>query len=280
MRTGVARWVAGAVMMAVGTAAQAATITQLMNAPAHIFFSDEDGEAFLDNNSNGVIDPGDVFRGAVSFDQFRRNNEDQVPLLHAVGNSEVGGVFQIKVVSKTPRGPFFPGQYNYTFAPDPAFEALHGPGAMVVLWEDPAPGLSDFVINSAASQAASIATVTDGNVFLVLGFSQEGNGWFGQGSDNPTPLSNPSDRLAISIFALSRVSTEGVAGGYSFATLSNNAGTGEFIGTSNIGGPFAGSPWPLSSESDVEFQLLAVPTPSALFGGAVMMLGLLRRTRR
>ena len=263
-----------------GATAQAATVSQIVNSggfPADVFVSDENGEVVIDRNQNGLIDVGDSIRGVLTFDQIKVNANPLQHLLHSVGNSELGGIFQILVTAKIPTGdPTAP--FRFTFAPDAAFTAERGANAntMILLYDD--AGITHFNIHAAGSTAASEASVTDGNLFLELGIGALGNAFFGFGGDNPALAGNPSTRLGDSIFALSRTSSNGIAGGWMLDTLSNPAGLGEFIGTSQIGGPFGGSPWQLSSESDAEFRV--IPTPTALGGGLLLMAGLLRRKAR
>jgi hypothetical protein len=259
--------------LAFGSQAHAATLTQLFQG-GNVFISDEDGEKIIDRNNNGTLDVGDSIRGVLTFDQAVLGNNQQISLTHATGNSELTGIFQIQVLSKT-ASIAFPGQFNYTFGVDSTFASQYGSGAMVVLYEDPVGGTDAKVNVSGITQAQSEASVTDGNLFLVLGLAKGSNGWIARGGDNPALIQNPSDRLGASTFALDRVSSSGVAGNWALNTLSNPAGSGAFIGTSQIGGGFPGSPWPLSSESDAQFS--SIPTPSAVLGGLLLMGGLIRR---
>jgi hypothetical protein len=264
-------------------AANAATVSQIVNSggsPARVFVSDESGEKIIDRNNNGILDVGDSVRGVLTFDQISVNSGPLQHLLQSVGNEELTGIFQILVTSKVATGdPTAP--WRFTFAVDNSFVAERNAsaGTMFQLYVD--GGLSHFNVNAAGSTAASEATVTDGQLFLELGIAQAGNQFFSFGGDNPALAGNPSTRLADSIFALSRTSFNGVAGGWNFQQMSNPAGNGEFIGTSQIGGGFPGSPWSLSNETDAEFTVVTgIPTPSALGGGVALMLGLLRRKAR
>ena len=103
----------------------------------------------------------------------------------------------------------------------------------------------------------AVTSVTDGAFYWALGLVTPANGWIGTGGDDITQAGRPSDRLGDAIFALNRTTDTGAAAGsvHTLATLTNPLGMeGEFIGSSHIGGPILGSPWDLSSETDIEFR--------------------------
>ena len=280
-----ALWIAGPVA--------AESVNGLIGEPiADVLASDEKREKLIDREGqNTILDVGDSLRGVFSFDQFKVNDRPTTSLEHGQGNSEWGGIFQIMITGKTatnvPERP-----YRFTFGPDPAFETMYGDGAMVVFWEDfePPAHLSSFDLDdvndpssNGADQIDAEASVTDGTFYWTLGFVRDSNAWTALGSDDITAAANPSDRLAEGVFALDRTgetfNANGLGADHQLADLTNPAGTGEFIGTTNVGGPTVGSPWPLSSNMNAEFIVIPEPATLALIGlgGLVMMP---RRSRR
>jgi hypothetical protein len=281
---------AAAVLGAVALTAQAATVNSLITyvpggGDLNVFASDENRETLIDRDGNGFIDQGDSLRGIITFDQLVVNGGVQNAMVHSSGNSELTGVFQLLVAAKVSTGnPLNP--FNFVFAPDPAFDTA-GNGTMIRLYEDFVGGttfdLDDNGTPLPKTQAAAEATVTDGSFYWSLGIANPGNAWVGGGFDDPSLAVNPSFRFGTSAFALDRTAeTFGLGGlGAIHALLPQTdqlGNTGEFIGTSNIGGPTTGSPWPLSSDSQAEF--VVVPVPAAVYPGLAMLGGVIYALRR
>ena len=275
-----ALWIAGPV--------GAQSVNGLIGSPvAEVFASDENREDLINRvgQNPNIIDEGDSLSGIFYFDQFKVNGGPTTSLEHGQGNSEWTGIFQIAVTSKTATGiPEVP--YRFEFGPDPAFEADYGTGTVAVFWEDFAPpaNASTFDVDDVSDpssngpdQIDAEASVTDGTFYWTLGFARDENAWTGLGGDDITAVGNPSDRLASGTFALDRTgetfSANGLGADYELADLTNPAGTGEFIGTVNIGGPTVDSPWPLSSNINANFTVIPEPATLALIGlsGIVMM---------
>lgn len=279
---------------------KAATLDELLlsqGIPALVFASDENAESLVNNvGAANIIDVGDAIKGVISIDQLKVNASQQFALRNDVGNSEWGGIFQILVTGKQSLGvdPMSGiEQFAFEFGVDPTFATQFGgvgSNTMVVMWEDRGTG-NHFDVHDALLQAGETpgadtadaeASVRDGLFYWALGLERASNRWIGFGADNVLLPLNASDRLGESIFALDRTAHTFAAGGLGAAhdllDRTNPAGTGEFIGTSQIGGKANGSPWDLSSETDVEFTI--IPAPSALMGGLVLLGGVMLRRRR
>jgi hypothetical protein len=190
--------------MGPGTA-QAASVSSLLTQGIN-HASDEDREYLIDRNYNGIpqgtagsnagsLDFGDSLRGSANFNTL---NSAGANLGGVTGNNEWTVVFQALVTSKSCVGT----TCTYTFAPDPAFEATYGAGAMLAFYEgsgptlnyagdfdDPAPATppagpddgtpsrtvppssADVSVGPYVTEEAFISTATDGPLFWVLGFT-------------------------------------------------------------------------------------------------------------
>ena len=253
-----------------------------------VFGSDENREILINRVGDAnTIDVGDSLRGVFVIEQLFVTKPGGVPqettLVQSQDNQEFTGVFQIKVASKTSLGvnPATGREvFQYTYAPDDMFDTK-GVGTMIKAWVDGEE--STFVNNLDGSQATAFDVVSDGDFFFGLGITGEQNGWVGTGEDDISEAGNPSDRLGQSIFALSRTDEVGEDGEMLGSELvlgkkTNAAGTGEVVGTSQIGGPLAGSDFPLSSNTNFEFTL--VPTPAAIWPGLALLGFVATRRRR
>lgn len=226
-------------------AANAATSVSFIKSGANAA-SDENREYLIDNSYavdgvKGRIDVGDSLRGLINFNTI---NSPSANLGGATPNDELTGVFQAKIAVKT--GPIL-GQYVFNFAPDPAFEAIYGPGALIALFNDPlknfasdytdptAPGglvhddgalhggvhlppsSADVSVGPYADEEAFISTATNGSLVWVLGFKgAAGEAW-------ETSLSTDSILAAFGIvsgtnlttanFAVNVLSTGAIASG-------------------------------------------------------------------
>ncbi len=271
-------------------AANAASLNDLIGKQVgtQVFGSDENREILINRvGSANIIDVGDSLRGVFVIEQLFVTKPGGTPqettLTQSLGNDEFTGVFQIKVASKTSLGVNpATGQevFAYTYAPDDMFDTK-GMGTMIKAWAD--GGESTFVNNLDASQATAFDVVSDGDFYFGLGIVNGSNGWVGTGGDDISDVGNPSDRLGQSIFALNRTNEVGADGEMLGSALnlglkSNAAGTGEVVGTSQIGGPLAGSDFPLSSNTNFEFTL--VPTPAAIWPGLALLGFVATRRRR
>jgi hypothetical protein len=281
---------ATAVSVGFATQSRAATLDELFlsqGLPANVFASDENAETLINRvGADNIIDVGDSIRGVISIDQLKVNASQQFALRRDVGNSEFGGIFQLRVVEKNPLAD---GTFQFVFGADSDFEAQYGTGTVLAMWEDRGSG-NMFDVHDAvhqpgetpgAQQSDAETSVSDGLFFWTLGLVRPTNNFIGFGLDDVNTALNASTRLGESIFALDRTSQTFTNGGlgakYDLTDRTNPAGTGEFIGTSQIGGRVFASPWPLSSETDVEFTI--IPTPSALMGGLVLLGGVMLRRR-
>ena len=164
--------------------ANAASVTSLWDLGVLNTASDDDVERIIEGPGGGTsipgrpaavgqVDIGDVLAGIGNINTLAPPSPGD-----AVGGTS--GVnewtieFSIIVHGKSFVGPGFDGVagtgddvWNFSFAPDPAFEAIHGSGAMAVFYEDPTP---DVTFGS-GTIAGDTASATNGSLFWVLGFT-------------------------------------------------------------------------------------------------------------
>jgi hypothetical protein len=162
MKKQLAIGVALALSVAAG-AAQAATVSQLVNSYGAFIWEDDNGEAQnVDLNGNGLLDVGDTLRGVVEITKIL---EDGAPFRSAffdgITNSHLAAVFETEVLSVTPGSG--DGKFDYTFGP-----VGGGKGTIFSFYEDTADNLN---ILGCANPAACEAAVTDGTLVLQLGFT-------------------------------------------------------------------------------------------------------------
>src|SRR5262245_33117314 len=161
--------------------------------------SDEDREYLIDRNfpasPKGQLDVGDSLRATFNMNTL---NSGGANLGGATPNNEWTGIAQAIIKAKVPLGGGF---FQFTLAPDPAFEAIYGKGALIVFFEDavhnsaldfndaaPAtpplppddgvggvhtvpPSSADVSVGPYLSEEAFVATNTDGTRFWTLGFT-------------------------------------------------------------------------------------------------------------
>jgi hypothetical protein len=157
--------------------------------------SDEDREYLIDRvfTVTGQLDVGDSLRATFNMNTI---NSGGANLGGNTPNNEWTGIAQGIIKSKVTAG----GITTFTIAPDPAFEAVFGRGALVVFYEgvvhnsaldfdDPAPATppggiddgtpgrtvppssADVSVGPYLTEEAFVATNTDGTRFWTLGFT-------------------------------------------------------------------------------------------------------------
>lgn len=202
--------------------ASAATVGQLFQTGPNQL-SDEDRGYLIDRvqTNVGQIDIGDSIRGHLNFNTI---NSAGANLGGGTGNSELSGVYQLLVADKVDLGG---GNFNYTFLPDPAFQAdigggqvatgfvpgdldgipgtIEATGAIAVLFEDfngnidftadyddPAPSVAPPAdpVSQASPGSTTPGIVDDGTLGVVDVFGQDDrNDSLGAGPPAPTPPS-------------------------------------------------------------------------------------------
>ena len=151
-------------------AAQADSVTNLIQFFETNTLSDDNRQHHIDRNQSGTLDVGDSIRGVVLIDQLFNPGGPAggFGLGRDSGNDEVTGIFQIMVESKVATGDAqFP--FLYTFVPDPAFAAEFGfaVGTMAALFTDPSNNMALDSVTIAQAEA----TATDGSLLVTLGFT-------------------------------------------------------------------------------------------------------------
>jgi hypothetical protein len=176
---------AGALVLGMGIgAASAGTALSSLVYPVTLL-EDNDAESIgTDSGSNGLLDVGDTFRGILQIQTFA--DGAGVGLDHTLaassGNNTLTGIFEVEIKSRTllfsgaQFGSVTSDVYAFTFGPTAAFEATYGTGAMVALYEDT---LDDYNSGTGCTTGAGgtcEATVTNGTLWMVLGFGGEDGG--------------------------------------------------------------------------------------------------------
>ena len=197
--------------------AQAASISDLIRAgegnAGENTLVDDNREYLIDNvqldNVVGQIDVGDSLRGHAIWTKLNGS-----PLGNQTLNNEFTSVFQVMVTDKVE---VRPGEYRFTYGPDPSFSEAAALGldgsAMMIFYEDASPdaaldyddptaplgvnlpddgttftpGSEDVGSGHYAHEEAFIQTAADGEYFWALGFTgaevdgvataAEGEGW-------------------------------------------------------------------------------------------------------
>jgi hypothetical protein len=292
-------------IMSIATGAQAASVLDLISVAevADIIGSDEDRETLikgLRNTDVNRIEVGDLVRGIFYIDQLfvapESGGVSAYSLEHTAGNSELSGVFEVVVASKTltsnPDGISgnFDDQYAFIYAPSASFDTL-GVGTMMRMYEDKMSGTTHFDIDDSVHTAGETAgtghladaemSVTDGDYLFGLGLANASNSWIAVGNDRTDLPFSPVARIGDAFFALNRTEA-GTGSGLYLQSLLNevSGGIGEVIGTTEVGPKIPGSPWALSSNA--QFQLKVIPVPAAIWGGLSLLGGMVvtRRVRR
>lgn len=258
---------------------QGATVVELIDPSIgdEILLSDENREELINNvGAANIIDEGDVLAGVFGVEQLFVNGDRKGQLLMQNGNSELSGLFEIRVVSKTATGRMVGGQmeYEFVFGPNTGSEFEGGTGAMVKAYEDEVGGTTYFGELDDSKEGAR-DVVSDGELFISAGIADEDDFFVGTGFEDITLAGPPSFRIGESIFALSRL---GGSFDFPLAEIALGEGAGEFVGTSNIGPGLRGSAWELSSNTN--FNMTIIPSPAAAGAGLVMLGGLLLKRRQ
>ncbi len=265
--------------------AGASTINELILAdptlPVTAFASDENREAVIDADADGRLSVGDTVQGVLAIEQLFVSPAGSPPNASttqlAAGNSELTGSFSFRVATKL-TDPTRAGTFVYTFAADPAYDAV-GRGTLFRFYEDVAGDAPDTTyVNHLDNIFQATAFLTDDRPYFELGLVRATNRIVASGSDSLAAIaaSNPSDRLLTYSFALDRTGEKPMAAGYELMLADSlnfgSGGTGEVVGTAQVGGGLAGSQWRYSSNTDFEFLVIPEPATLALIAAGCLLL--------
>jgi hypothetical protein len=209
---------------AVGSA-QALTASQMWFGGELNQLSDNSGESQnVDVNGNGFLDVGDTLRGTLDFGTVEDlTGAGGTRQFNSGGNSELSGIFEIEVHSRTQVSVGADGInntaddiYNFVFKPYAPFAGQVGApvGTMIAFFEDPFPGNYDRTGTIANAES----TATDGNPgpIWAVGFGGD------SGAANPTGSGAVGDELWNAFNAVQD------------PTLGNFIAAGTGIGTFNV----------------------------------------------
>ncbi|HXH81549.1 MAG TPA: PEP-CTERM sorting domain-containing protein [Candidatus Tectomicrobia bacterium] len=150
-----------ALLVALGSPAAAVTLNQGLTAGVLNTIEDQDREAYIDANANGLIDVGDVFIGFVRIDNFLPSGTD--------ANNQVYAIFSQQITAIS--GNFV--NVGATTAAGLTLSDLTGvaldPLGMVAVFDFAAP-ITDQITNPTGDDVFDIFDViNDGTLRLVLG---------------------------------------------------------------------------------------------------------------
>jgi hypothetical protein len=294
--------------LSIGQAAHAARVNDIVNAVAAgqsslVGFDDDDAASLLDNNTNGILDVGDVVRGVIKIQRIFRLFPPgaSVDIPQGGIHSEMTGLYQLRVAPGTVGS-------SYVFEPDPAFAAeltglgLAGSttGAMVAFWDDTSPEFS-FTL---ATEGAVRGVASDGDLWGVFGFTGAAGAPAHAGEFFTTTTLSTSIASAIAApaqgvgigafgtggFSLSQIT--GPGGLYdALDTLPNGFGT-DLAGSYSLHGK-DGDPvtagtqhiypaFDVTSDADISININAIPLPASAWMGLGLLsaMGAFRSIRR
>jgi len=269
---------------------QAITVSAALPANTNLI-SDNSAEQLIDRNGSpaGILDVGDSLRGIVGFNTYEAGGQT-FGIGNGTGVDELTGLFQVIVTSKTPLGN---GRYDFTFAPDPLFEAIYGAGAVAALFDDPARDFARQSCGGANTFADCEATATNGTLWATVG-GAPGSQFFWSATnalDNTTlgatlPLTTPLGTFSngVNILTNNTGRTFGLVPCFDPATLTvhavNLCGQGGVLASGRIASQ---TPTPYDIFDNVDYTIRLIPEPGSL---ALLALGLiavgattLRRTK-
>jgi hypothetical protein len=286
--------------------ASADTISQLLFPGELNQFSDNSGEnQGVDDNGNGFLDVGDTLRGTLDFGTLEdlTGSGGTVPL-GSGGNSELAGLFEIQVKSKTlvyngldGIGGTADDVYDFVFGVYTPFAAEAGgyAGAMVAFWEDTTP---DYDRTGTVAQAE--ATAIDGVLSWVIGFGKDptvdpacvasGSGcgdelWTARAPQDPSLAALVPVGSSFGVFNF-QISTlfwgfTPQYGQVAAFTPTGRAGANGLIdvnASGNILGTLgATSEYEVFNNVDLVVNIVPEPTMLTLFGAGLLGLGAMRR---
>ncbi len=312
-------------LLAFAASARAATVNSLMilDGETENISSDESVEYLVDaasSGTTGVIDVGDILRGAINMNTL---NSSTANVGGSTGNDQWSAVFSIVVTGKHYNG-LIAGLPNYTltFGPDAGFQTWldsldvdtstpgvqkpDGPslatGTMIRMFTNKTSTV-DF--DGSTTADVNVATAAMGKFYWDLGFANSSGyttvdstgalsatvaeGWVGTGGVTIASASSSSS-FGNSNFLLSLlqnslgpiIKPQAVESPTVYGLDPTKAWTVDYEGSVNVRGAGALATNGFDLTDNAQFEFLALPLPAAVWPGLVMLLGVgaWRRRRR
>lgn len=286
-------------MLAAGSANAASVASSILTNQVNQWSDNSAESQGVDVNGNGFLDEGDTLRGIFQIETREDLTGGNPQFVYGSnGNTELTGIFEIVVVSRTQVSNGQDGingtaddQYNFVFGAYAPFQAEFGGlsgTTMAVFFEDATP---DF--DRTGSIALGEATATDGTKVLEIGFTGDADeSWnaFGAPQDPSLGATRPqATSLGTFDFALGILFNTlfGANSGVEAACVPLCPGDGfvDITGSGGITGtrlPNGTSPAENDIFNNVDLVFQPIPEPGTLgmLGVGLLGLGLFLRTRQ
>lgn len=270
---------AAAILGLSGVASAASVINTLF--PGFQQLSDNSAEYLIkaDGSDSTIISVGDRLAGIFTIETVEQMGSTRF-LGGGSGNNELTGIFDATVVAINGG----PGNFQFVFAPSPAFEGIWGAGAVLAMFDDPSNDYQRVAGNGLNTIAQLTATATNGTHVITGAMDTASTFWVATSFTNdiavvgsiPAPGNGGLFNVGLN-FSFT-------APGYDFIqvpcfnplTVSvvqvDTCGSGSLLGVGGVTTPF-------QSFNNIDFTVNRIPEPGsiALMAGALIGAGVVSR---